>query len=230
MDPIVRLAQEHGLAVVEDAAQAVLAEYRGRRTGSFGAVGCFSLHPLKTLSACGDGGALTTDDDGLAERLRLLRNLGLRTRDDCVVWSGNSRLDSIQAAILLVKLRYVDRWTEERRRNAAFYREALAGLPGIETPLERPDERSVYHTFVIQADRRDDLRAFLAERGVETAVHYAVPIHLQAAGRALGHAEGSLPVTERQAGRMVTLPVYPELGRKRLEYVAEQIRAFTDAG
>ncbi|MFQ5893427.1 MAG: DegT/DnrJ/EryC1/StrS family aminotransferase, partial [Nitrospinota bacterium] len=196
------------------------------RVGSFGAVGCFSLHPLKTLSACGDGGALATDDEAFCERLGLLRNLGMCGRDRCAVWSGHSRLDSIQAAILLVKMKYLDEWTERRRANAAFYQEALGSVPGLRVPVERPHERAVYHTFVVQAERRDELQRHLAERGVGTAVHYPIPIHLQEAARGLGYPRGSFPVAERQAGQILSLPVYPELTREDLHHVVGATRSF----
>jgi dTDP-4-amino-4,6-dideoxygalactose transaminase len=223
MDAILEIARAHGLAVVEDAAQAVLAELGGRRVGSFGDVGCFSLHPLKTLNAIGDGGVVTTDDDGVADRLRLLRNIGLQTRDDAVLWGANSRLDTVQAAVLLVKLRHVEEWTAARRAHAAAYAEALEGVPGIEVPRERPDERSVYHTYVIQADDRDGLRARLAERGIGTAIHYPVPIHLQTTAAGLGYTAGSFPVAERQARRILSLPVYPELSEAQRGTVAAAV-------
>jgi dTDP-4-amino-4,6-dideoxygalactose transaminase len=226
MGPILEIARRHRLAVVEDCAQAVAAEYEGRRVGSIGDIGCFSLHPLKTLNACGDGGVLTTDDEAVAARLREMRNIGLRTREDCVVWSGNSRLDTLQAAVLLVKLAHLEEWTERRRANAADYRRALAGVPQIRVPVDRANERAVFHTFVILADRRDQLRAFLAERGIGTQIHYPVPIHLQTVGRPLGYGPGAFPAAESQAGRMVSLPVYPELTADNLAYVAASIRSF----
>jgi dTDP-4-amino-4,6-dideoxygalactose transaminase len=229
MTQLVEIARAHHLYVIEDCAQAVLAEHRGRKVGSFGDVGCFSLHPLKTLNACGDGGVLTTNDAGLADELRVLRNMGLRSRDDCVVWSGNSRLDSLQAAVLLVKLRYVERWTELRRAHAGRYQLLLGGIAGIRTPDDRPYERAVYHTFVIEADRRDALKAFLHECGVETAIHYPVPIHLQTVARPLGYGAGSFPVAERQAGRILSLPVYPELAAADLQYVAGAVHRFYEA-
>ncbi|MCX5788087.1 MAG: DegT/DnrJ/EryC1/StrS family aminotransferase, partial [Elusimicrobia bacterium] len=210
----------------EDCAQAVGAEHRGRRVGSFGAVGCFSLHPLKTLNACGDGGVLTTNDKNLCERLRILRNIGLKTRDDCVEWSGNSRLDTLQAAILLVKLGRLESWTRARRRNAAFYQRALAGVPQVRLPKDRPCERAVYHTFVIRAQDRDGLRRHLARRGIETAIHYPVPIHLHRAARGLGLKRGSFPETERQAREILSLPVYPEMTRRDLSRVAGAIKEF----
>lgn len=226
MDPIVQLARARGLAVIEDCAQAVNAEYRGRRVGSLGTAGCFSFHPLKTLNACGDGGVVTTDDKDLADRLRLLRNNGLRTREDCRMWAVNSRLDTMQAAMLLVKLRHVEDWTDRRCAIAAYYRQALSGVEGLELPIERPHQRAVYHTFVVQTDERDALRGYLGDHGIGTAVHYPVPIHLTVAAAEMERPRGSFPVTERQAGRILSLPVFPELRRDQLEHVVESIRAF----
>jgi dTDP-4-amino-4,6-dideoxygalactose transaminase len=226
MDPILEVARIHRLHVIEDCAQAVMAEYEGKRVGSFGIVGCFSLHPLKTLNACGDGGVLTTSDAGLAEQFKILRNMGLKTRDDCVVWSGNSRLDTIQAAILLVKLNYLEGWTEKRRANARFYWEHLSSLPNLQVPADKPHERAVYHTFVIQADYRDELRAYLAKLGIGTAIHYPIPIHLHKAASGLGYRRGSFPVAERQAQRILSLPVYPELGEAELKRIIDGIRNF----
>lgn len=226
MDPILEVARIYRLHVIEDCAQAVMAEYKGKRVGSFGLVGCFSLHPLKTLNACGDGGVLTTDDADLAGQVRILRNIGLKTRDDCVVWSGNSRLDTLQAAILLVKLHYLEVWTEKRRANARFYQEHLNGLSQVKIPTDKPHERAVYHTFVIQADYRDELQAHLSKMGIGTAIHYPIPIHLQKAARNLNYGPSSFPIAERQARRILSLPVYPELEEAELKYVVDSIRGF----
>ena len=226
MDRILQVATAQGLHVVEDAAQAVTAEYRGRRVGSLGACGAFSLHPLKTLGGCGDGGIVTTSDPGVAQRLKELRNLGLRTRDDCVAWGPNSRLDTVQAAMLLVKLKHLETWTEARRRHAAFYRESLSDLPGVRVPAEQAYERAVYHTFVIQAERRDALKQYLSDRGIQTAVHYPIPIHLQSVGRQLGYSRGMFPHAEEQCGRILSLPVSAELDHEQLQYVVAVIRAF----
>ena len=226
MASILEIAQQHKLFVVEDSAQAVFAEYCGKRVGSFGSFGCFSLHPLKTLNACGDGGVLTTNDLELYEQAKLLRNLGLATRDNCAVWSGNSRLDTVQAAMLLVKLKYVDAWTEKRRRNAAFYQQALKGVRGLTVPADREKEKAVYHTFVVQAERRDELKKFLAENGIETSIHYPLPIHLQRAATPLGWRSGSFPIAERQAGKILSLPIYPELEDSDLSYITGRIREF----
>jgi dTDP-4-amino-4,6-dideoxygalactose transaminase len=229
MSAIRAVADRHGLPIVEDAAQAVMAECHGRRAGALGTLGCFSLHPLKTLNACGDGGVITTDDAALAEKLRILRNLGLRTRDECVAWSGNSRLDSLQAAILLVKLRYVADWTEARRTNAAFYRRELADVSGLSLPMaERAHEYAVYHTFIIQTPQRDALRQFLAGRGIETNVHYPVPTHRQPAAAELGLPSGSFPVAERQATRFLSLPVHQGLTSEQRQAVVDGVREFFD--
>lgn len=226
MDPILNVAKKHGLFVIEDCAQAVAAEYRGQRVGSFGTTGCFSFHPLKTLNACGDGGVVTTRDESLNQRLRVLRNLGLSNRDECVAWSHNSRLDTLQAAILMVKLNYLEEWTEKRRANARFYQEALAEVGNLRVPVDRAYEKAVYHTFVIEADRRDALRDFLASKGIGTAVHYPIAIHLQQVAAELAYRPGSFPVAEKQATRILSLPVYPELKRNQLEYVASCIQDF----
>lgn len=226
MDALMEIAGRRGIHVVEDCAQSVAAMHNGRAVGSFGEIGCFSLHPLKTLNACGDGGMLTTSDPQLYETLRIMRNIGLRTRDDCVMWSPNSRLDTVQAAVLLVKLRHLNAWTEQRRANAELYRRQLREVNEIEIPADRPNDYAVYHTFVVQADRRDKLREHLASRGIGTAIHYPVPIHLSTAGSELGYGRGSFPVAERQAGRIVSLPVYPEMGETAIHQVSAAIRDF----
>jgi dTDP-4-amino-4,6-dideoxygalactose transaminase len=226
MSAVMEIAESHGLAVIEDAAQAVAAEYQGQRVGSFGSVGCFSLHPLKTLNACGDGGVITTNDPKLHQRFKELRNIGLRTRDQCVAWSGNSRLDTMQAAMLLVKLEHLDEWTEKRRSNAHIYQRLLATIPSVKVPQDVEFTRSVYHTFVIKAQDRDNLKAYLTDKGVGTAIHYPVPIHLQEAAKDLGYGLGSFPVTEEQSQSILSLPVYPELTEAQLEYAAGCVRNF----
>jgi dTDP-4-amino-4,6-dideoxygalactose transaminase len=228
MDEIMQIARAHGIHVVEDAAQAVCAEYKDQQVGSFGAVGCFSLHPLKTLSAIGDGGILTTNDASLYEEFRIYRNLGLKTRDDAVVWSGNSRLDTIQAAALLVKLKYLEEWTEQRRAHAEHYRTLLSDLPHVRPPIEEPHERAVYQVFKIMADDRDNLQAYLRAHGVGSAVHYAIPMHLQSVAADLGYGQGAFPVTERQAQEILSIPIYHTLTSDEVEYVAEAIHDFYD--
>lgn len=226
MAAIMAIAKKHKLVVIEDCAQAVCAEYNGQKVGSFGDAGCFSLHPLKTLNACGDGGILTTNNKEMYEKILALRNNGFYKRQECIYWSNNSRLDTIHAAMLLVKLDYLEEWTGARRTNAYFYQKHLKGLPQVQVPAEEKDMRAVYHTFIIQADRRDQLQAFLMEKGVGTKVHYAVPIHLQPVAKELGYKNGSLPVTERQAQRVLSLPVAQSLQPDMLEYVVNTIRDF----
>jgi dTDP-4-amino-4,6-dideoxygalactose transaminase len=226
MHPIMEIAQRHGLHVVEDCAQAVGAKYKGQDVGSFGVIGCFSLHPLKTLSACGDGGILTTDDPDLCRQFGLLRNHGLKTREDCITWSHNSRLDTLQAAMLLVKMKYLDEWTENRRTNALYYQKHLAQIEQIELPQDQSYELAVYHTFIIQSDRRDALKAHLAEDGIGTVISYPTPIHLQPAAADMPYGPGSFPVVERQADRMLNLPIYSELEETQLEHVVDSIQRF----
>ncbi len=227
MDPIRRFARKHGLIVVEDAAQAVGAEYRGRRAGSLGRAGCFSFHPLKNLNAAGDAGAVVTDDGRLAEELRLLRNHGLKSRDEVLCWGFNSRLDPLQAAVLRLRLKALPGIIARRRRNAALYRKGLAGVVGL--PPEDQDSRQTYHLFMIQCERRDELQAFLARRGVGTAVHYPTPIHLQPCCRGLGYRRGDFPETERQARRILSLPVHQGLTRTQIACVVRRIREFYGA-
>ncbi len=226
MPAILALAERHGLHVIEDGAQAVGAEIHGKRVGSFGMLNTFSLHPLKNLSACGDGGVITTDDDALAAHLRIARNHGLRTRDECEFFSHNDRLDALQAAILAVKMDFLEDWTAKRRAHAAVYRERLGDLPGLKLPGESPHERAVYHTFVVMAERRDELQAHLSARGIDTKIHYPIPIHRQPAAAYLGHRAGDFPEAERQAARILSLPIFPELTPGQLGAVCDAIREF----
>jgi dTDP-4-amino-4,6-dideoxygalactose transaminase len=228
LDAIRSLAREQGIPVLEDAAQAVGARYRGRPAGSLGKLGAFSLHPLKNLGAAGDAGVITTDDAELARWLRSARNHGLVTRDEAAFWSPNSRLDALQAALLEVKLAHLDAWTRARREHARCYREALADV--VRVPDEPAHLHCVYHTFVIRAERRDALREYLGARGIETRVHYPVPIHLQPAAARLGYTKGDFPVAEAQSERILSLPVYPELSPAQRGAVIDGIRAFYAAG
>lgn len=226
MDEILELARRHKLKVIEDAAQAVGAKYKGRPVGSLGDIGCFSLHPLKNLNACGDAGVLVTQDQEIAERVRLLRNHGHPNRDDCSEFSIVSRLDSIQAAILRVKMKGLEEVTARRRENAAWYCSALEGCAQLDCPQDAPEEFGVYHTFIIRCNRRDELKEYLQKQGIGTAIHYPKPIHLMEAGRKLGYHEGMFPMTEKLAARILSLPVYPELTRDQIEFVATAIKKF----
>ena len=224
MERIQALARRKGLAVIEDAAQAAGARFQGRAAGSFGTMGCFSLHPLKNLSGIGDGGIVTTNDEKLAQRLRLLRNHGLKNRNEVVQWGFNSRLDTLFAAVLRNRLRRLPAVTEARRRNARIYREALGST--VIYPLDRADEYPIYHLFMIQCDRRDELQSFLERRGIETRTHYPTPIHLQPCSASLGYRVGDFPVAEKQAGRILSLPVHQALSEEQIREVADSIREF----
>jgi dTDP-4-amino-4,6-dideoxygalactose transaminase len=225
LDPLRELADRHGLVLVEDACQAHGARYHGHRAGSLGDAGCFSFYPTKNLGAFGDGGAVVTNDDGLAERVRLLRNHGLTEGYVHVEPAVNSRLDELQAAVLRVKLPRLDRWNEERVRLAALYSERLADLPVV-TPEASARGEHVFHLYVIRTPRRDELLAHLRSNGVGAAVHYPVPAHRQPAYAGAPQAEADLPWTERLAGELLTLPLYPELGADRAERVAGIVREF----
>jgi dTDP-4-amino-4,6-dideoxygalactose transaminase len=227
MTALCRIAERHQIPIVEDAAQAVGALSQGKRVGSFGSTGCFSLHPLKILNAVGDGGVITTNDPALFAQLVKARNHGLVDRDECAFWSINSRLDTLQAAMLLVKLQRLEGWIDSRRSIAARYRQQLEGL--VSVPQEHPGDRAVYQTFMIQCERRQELQAFLAARGIDTKVHYPVPIHLQPAASYLGYRAGSFPVTERLSSSILSLPMYPELSAAQQEHVICSIRGFYGA-
>jgi len=219
MKEILAIAKNHGLFVVEDAAQAVGAKLDGRRVGSWGTAACFSLHPLKNLHAFGDGGMISTGDSQLVGRIAKLRNHGLLNRELCEHWGFNSRLDELQAALLRVQLPQLDRWTDERRRLAFRYNELLK--PFVEVPWENPGEYCVYQTYVVQADRRDELKQFLNENGVEVLVHYPVPIHLQPAASDLGYSASDFPVTVQACGRILSLPLYPGLADDQQNQIAK---------
>jgi dTDP-4-amino-4,6-dideoxygalactose transaminase len=219
------ICNKHQLHLIEDAAQAVGAMYRGKKVGSFGIAGCFSLHPLKNLAACGDGGMITTNDDALADYLRKARNHGLVNRDECEFWSYNSRLDNLQAALLNVKFGQLETWTNRRREIVGIYHNRLANTQII-LPQENEYEHSVYHTYIIQTKDRDALKAYLAEQGVDTKIHYPIPIHLQKAVASLGYKKGDFPVTERQAEQILSLPVFPELTNEQVDYVCEKTLEF----
>ncbi len=228
MAPILEIAQRHGLAVVEDAAQSIGSRHDGRPSGSLGRAGCFSTHPLKNLNACGDGGFLTTDDAALAAEVRLLRNHGLEDRDKAVRFGQVSRMDALQAVILGFRLARLDSVIARRRENARLYRELLDPELVFMPPC-RPIEFNSFHTFVVQVERRDALRDHLAGRGIGTAIHYPRPIHLQPAAAELGHGPGDFPVAERQAGRILSLPINQSLGAADIAYVAEAINRFVRA-
>jgi len=225
IDELKAIALKHNLHLIEDCAQAIGALYNGKPVGSFGTTGCFSLHPLKNLAACGDGGVITTNDEKIYKHLLLARNHGLKNRDECSFWSYNSRLDNIQAAILNVKLKELEKWTARRREIAGMYQSRLKGLDLI-LPVDSEKEKAVYHTFIIQSKKRDALQKFLSEQGVDTKVHYPIAIHQQEAARELGYRKGDFPVTERQTETILSLPIFPELTNEQVNYVADCIHEF----
>jgi dTDP-4-amino-4,6-dideoxygalactose transaminase len=227
MEAILDIADRHNLMVIEDACQAHGAEYQGKKAGSFGLFGCFSFYPTKNLGAYGDGGMVVTDHRKLYEMLHLLRCYGEKKKYEHILKGGNSRLDELQAAILRVKLKYLEQWNEERRRRALSYKRALESTE-VSCPSEKEQARHVYHLFVIRAKKRSALQAFLKGKGIETLVHYPTPIHLQKAYRELGYQRGDLPVTERQVQEILSLPFFPELTGEEMREVTDKIRSFVE--
>lgn len=252
MEPLMGIARRNGLRVIEDAAQAIGSEYDGQRAGSMGDMGCFSFFPSKNLGGFGDGGMVTTNDPALAEKVALLRNHGMKPKYFHKLVGGNFRLDAMQAAVLRIKLRHLDTWTEGRRRNAQLYRELFskAGLVAscepecfdqgcsafpsecqmkdgaVILPEEVPARRHIYNQFVIRVNRRDELMAFLKEKTIGTEVYYPVPLHLQECFAYLGHKPGSFPASECAAAHSLALPVFPELTPGQIGWVVDSIRAF----
>lgn len=223
MDAILEIARKRKIPIIEDAAQAIGAERNGRRAGSLGDMGCLSFFPSKNLGGFGDGGMAVTNSAELAERLVMLRNHGFRTRYHNEILGGNFRLDAIQAAVLRVKLKYLDRWTEGRQRNAALYREHIRSA---KLPVERPGGRHIYNQFVIRSSKRDELMAHLKENEIASEVYYPLPLHLQKCFSDLGYRKGSLPVSENAAETTLALPVYPELTPEMIRFVSSTINSF----
>ena len=225
MEALWAIAERHGLVIVEDAAQAMGTRFRNRRAGSLGAAGCFSAHPLKIFNALGDAGFVTTDSDDIAARIRLLRNHGLANRDTVTEFGYVSRLNSLQATVLRFRLSRLDEMIERRRANARLYHELLRGVP-IRLPKEKPYEFHTFVNFVSQCDRRDELQNHLAQKGVQTVVHYNTPIHLQPAAESLGCQPGRFPVTERLSRTILALPANQMLSADDVKYVSTEIRSF----
>ena len=224
MNEINAIAEKYSLYVVEDAAQAIGARYRGKRVGGLGIAAGFSLHPLKNLGVYGDGGLISTNNDELAVSLRKLRNHGLRNRDECEVWGFNSRLDTLQAAFAEIKLGHLDKWNDRCRQIANIYRENLK--LHVQVPVDQDWEECVYHNFVIRTEKRDGLVAHLTIKGVDTRIHYPIPIHLQDAARELGYKNGDFPLAEYYANSMISLPIYPELSDDEVNFVVDAVKSF----
>ncbi|HIJ55595.1 MAG TPA: DegT/DnrJ/EryC1/StrS family aminotransferase [Deltaproteobacteria bacterium] len=229
MDGILEIAKTYDLFVIEDAAQAIGAEYKGKRAGSMGDIGSFSFFPSKNLGAFGDGGIVTTSSEERADKLKILRAHGARPKYYHKVVGGNFRLDALQAAVVSVKLKHLDQWTRARQENAARYRELFdkAGLSEVlDLPVEK-ENRHIYNQFVIRvAEKRDELREYLKEAGIGTEVYYPVPLHLQDCFSYLGYNSGDFPVAEEAAQKTLALPIYPELTVEQQEYIVDTIKAF----
>ena len=228
MDPVLDVAHRRGLVVIEDACQAHGASYKGRPVGSLGHAAAFSFYPSKNLGGCGDGGMVVTSDQGIARSLQMLRNYGQARKYHHVVPGFNRRLDNLHAALLRVRLKYLDAWNEARRRRAECYSRLIGAA--VEIPATADYASAVWHLYVIQTDDRDGLQAYLNERGIATGIHYPIPIHLQPAYQSLGYRPGDFPVTERVARRILSLPMYPELPLDAVDEVAAAIRAFVVDG
>jgi dTDP-4-amino-4,6-dideoxygalactose transaminase len=224
MDPILDIAGRHGLYVIEDACQAHGAMYKGRRVGSLGHAAAFSFYPSKNLGGCGDGGIVVTNDVEIDRPLRMLRNYGQEKKYHHVMLGFNRRLDNLQAALLRIRLKYLDTWNDARRCRAQRYSQLIGDAVVVPQAADHVDP--VWHLYVIQTDDRDGLQAYLNERGIATGIHYPIPVHLQPAYQGLGYHKGDFPVTERAADRVLSLPMYPQLPMDSVEEVAAAVRAF----
>lgn len=225
MEAIMGIADKYGLIVIEDACQAHGAEYKGKKVGTFGLMSCFSFYPTKNLGGYGDGGIILTDNKKYYEKLLLLRNYGEKRKYHHLIKGKNSRLDELQAAILRIKLKYLDNWIEERRKIACLYKERLKDID-IVLPTEKEGVRHVYHLFVIRTKKRDQLQRFLRKKGISTLIHYPIPIHLQKAFKELGKKIGDFPATEKCSHEILSLPVFNGIKKPEVEEVAIQIRNF----
>jgi dTDP-4-amino-4,6-dideoxygalactose transaminase len=226
MDRLREITDRHGIALVEDCAQSHFAEYKGKRTGGLGITSSFSFYPGKNLGAYGEGGGAATNDPEIARKYRMIRDHGSEKKYYHEIYGHNYRMEGIQGAVLGVKMRHIEAWTESRRRNAARYNELLKSVPGICTPKEMPYAKHVYHLYVVRAERRDELQKHLESKGIATGLHYPVPLHRQQAFAHLGCKPSDFPVTERLAGEILSLPMYPELTAEQIQYVCDSISEF----
>jgi len=229
LDPILDVARRHGLRVIEDAAQAHGAEYKGRRVGSIGDLGCFSFYPGKNLGAYGEGGMVVTNNEEFAHTIRMLRDWGQEQKYHHVLKGFNYRLEGVQGAILRVKLRHLEDWTEARRQHAAYYNELLADT-AVARPLEMPYARHVYHVYAVQTPKRDRLQEALQAQGIQTGIHYPIPVHLQKAYQDFGYGPGDFPVTERAANELLSLPMFAELQNAQIDTVCTAVRDALNGG
>jgi dTDP-4-amino-4,6-dideoxygalactose transaminase len=225
MDSIGEIARTHKIMVIEDAAQAIGAVYKGETAGSFGDIGCFSFYPTKNLGGYGDGGLITTNDDKLAEFIKILRVHGSKQKYYHSHIGINGRLDAIQSAVLSVKLKYLEGWSEKRRSIASYYNKCLKGLP-VRVPEVNGHNTHIYHQYVLATPKRDSLVKYLEQQGIETAIYYPVPLHLQSCFEYLKYKKGDLPVAEKAARETVALPIYPELSQGEQDYIVSHIKRF----
>jgi dTDP-4-amino-4,6-dideoxygalactose transaminase len=223
MDAISEIADRHGIPLIEDACQAHGAEYKARRAGSVGVSGCFSFYPGKNLGACGEGGIVVTNDDGQMETIRMLRDWGQERRYHHVLKGYNYRMDGIQGAILRVKLRHLEDWTEARRKHARHYSSLLAGSRRVQPPVDAAGRRHVYHVYAVRSPDRDGLQRSLQAEGVQSGLHYPIPVHLQKAYADLGYRTGDFPVSEAAAREVLSLPIYPEMTSRQVECVVAAV-------
>lgn len=228
MAEISTIAAHHGVPVIEDACQAHLAQYDGKFVGEFGVAAAFSFYPGKNLGAYGEGGGVTTNDDTLAAKMRMIRDHGSSKKYYHAMWGHNYRLDGIQGAVLGVKLPHLNSWTEARRRHARRYSEQLEGMGDLVVPTEHPRAKHVYHLYVVQSVGRDELQTYLASRDIATGLHYPLPLHLQEAYKDLGYTKGDFPVTEKVASQGLSLPMFAELTNEQIDEVVQAIEDFFD--
>jgi dTDP-4-amino-4,6-dideoxygalactose transaminase len=230
MKPITEIAEKHDLKIVEDACQAHGAERGGKRAGSFGDAAAFSFYPGKNLGAYGDGGAVVTGNAEIDKRIRMLRDYGQKKKYHHEMMGYNRRLDGLQAAILSVKLKRLDEWNDMRRANAKLYYKLL-DVPGkrIRTPVEAPDSRHIYHIYALRTDSRDGLMRLLGENGIASGIHYPIPVHMQKAYSGLGYKRGDFPITEKYAGQILSIPMFPELKKEEIEFIAEMVNSYQNS-
>lgn len=226
MDKIMEIANRHHLYVVEDSCHGIQATFRGKPAGSLGHIGCFSFHPLKNLNVWGDGGIISTSSDDIADKLKLMRNHGLKGRDECVMFAYNSRLDTLQAVVAAHLLQKLNHITDSRIAHANYYDKHLASVKGIRVPVREDYIKQVYHLYCIQCENRDELQNFLIKAGIDAKVHYPIPMHLQPAAAEYGYKLGDFPVCERMANHTLSLPVHEFIKENELEYVVTKIKEF----
>ena len=230
MDEIMKIAKKHKLFVIEDAAQAVGDIYKGKNVGTIGDLGCFSFFPSKNLGAYGDGGMIITNDKTLDEKLRLLKNHGssFKNKYENLILGTNSRLDSIQAAILRIKLKHLKKWTEKKKKAADYYSSKLQKVEKIKTPFIKNNRNHIFHQYTINAEKRDSLKKYLKNKGVDTMVYYPLLLHLQPALKHLNYKKGDFPKAEKTSKEVLSLPIYPEIKKEKLDFIIKKIRNFYD--